>query len=55
VPEMDLDLAMWSKGKSRRARQIRKQMELIELCQNASKTTMEIYLPKLEIIHDQKT
>jgi hypothetical protein len=52
VPETDEELAEKSRGKSRRARQIRKRIELYNICTRANKTTMDIYIPTLVSVID---
>jgi hypothetical protein len=41
-----------SRGKSRRARQLRKQLELISVCKNANNTSMKTYLAVLVALVD---
>jgi hypothetical protein len=47
-----VELVAMSKGKSRRARQIRKRIELYNICTRANKTTMDIYIPTLVSVID---
>jgi hypothetical protein len=47
VEETDESLAVKAKGKSRRAKQLRKQMELLTLCRSAHKTDIKSYLSTL--------
>jgi hypothetical protein len=50
IPDTESELMKKSKGRSRKARYLRKQQELLQLCKNAHKTSMTNYLAVLVVL-----